>query len=115
MLQAMEQMQKKGYIESSISQMPIAPSESLDCFLKIPYINEGFSGKVSTTVKKAGTNAKIVTQAGRSVKSLISERTTETCECELCKPEKGCSTSALSTCLIVTSVATSASGPQEDR
>ena len=87
MLQAMEQMQKKGYIESSISQMPIAPSESLDYFLKFPYINEGFSGKVSTTVKKAGTNPKIVTQAGRSVKSLISERTQETCECELCKSE----------------------------
>ena len=46
-----------------------------------------------STVKKAKTNAKVVTQARRSVKSLISEKTKETCECELCKSGEVCSTS----------------------
>ena len=92
MLQAMEQMQK-GCTESSISQKPPTPSESPNYVLKIPYINEGFTRKVSSTVKKAGINARIVTQAGRSVKSLIREKTKNTCECELCKSGNDCSTS----------------------
>ena len=70
MLQAMEQMEKRDLTDS---QKPTAPSS--DYVLKIPYINEGFTRKVSSTVKKAGINARIVTQAGRSVKSLIGEKT----------------------------------------
>ena len=88
MLQAMEQMEKRDLTDS---QKPTAPSP--DYVLKIPYINEGFTRKVSSTVKKAGINARIVTQAGRSVKSLISEKTKKTCNCELCKSGNDCSTS----------------------
>ena len=67
MLQAMERMEKKGQ------------KTSTSC---------------CSTVKKTKKNAKEVTQAERSViKCLISEKTKETCECELCKSGEVCSTS----------------------
>ena len=93
MLQAMEKIRKKGCSKSSISQKQPAPSESPNYALKSPYIKEDFTRKVSSTVKKAGINPRIVAHAGRSVKSLIRERTKKTCECELCKSGNDCSTS----------------------
>ena len=83
MLQALE---KKG------SNTTTKPRPNLDYILKIPYINEGFTRKVNTTIKKLGISARVVTQAGRSVRSLINSPKEASCQCELCMADIDCST-----------------------
>lgn len=87
-LQAVDKMQS-----SSPNLASSNPKPSPDYVLRIPYINEGFTRKVRSTIKSAGINARVVTQAGKSVRSLISEKTMNSCDCTLCKSDLECSTS----------------------
>ncbi len=92
-LQALEQIEKSTTSPlSGGNQDTTKSSASPDYVLKIPYINEAFTRKVSSTVRKAGINARIVTQAGRSVRSLINDEKVNTCKCELCNAGIDCDT-----------------------
>ncbi len=92
-LQALEQIEKSTTSPlSGGNQDTTKSSASPDYVLKIPYINEGFTRKVSATVKKTGINARIVTQAGRSVRSHINIDKVNTCKCKLCNTGIDCAT-----------------------
>ena len=73
---------------------PREPRPDPDYILKIPYINEGFTRRASNTLRKLGINARVVTESGRSVRSLISGTPVKekNCQCELCNADIDCTT-----------------------
>ena len=85
MLQALERL------EALTSSTPREPRPEPDLILRIPYINESFTRRVSSSIKQLGINARVVTQAGKAVRSIISTPSKdEICECELCKADLNC-------------------------
>ena len=87
MLQALERL------EVLTSSTPREPRPEPDLILRIPYINESFTRRVNSSIKQPGINARVVTQAGKAVRSIISTPSKdEICECELCKADLNCTT-----------------------
>ena len=86
------------HILIGINQFETTPSEAkpkkeYDFVLKVPYVSELFTRKVTESVRRSGINARIVSVPGRSVRSLISAKTQPECSCVFCGKGLSCGTS----------------------
>ena len=69
---------------------PPKPKNPYEYLISIPYIDECFTRKVKKIMKDTDINARIVTLPGKSVKSLIKQKSSNTCDCILCLNKTPC-------------------------
>ena len=64
---------------------PPRPKNPYEYIISIPFIEEAFTRKVKKVMKEIDINARIVTLPGKSIRSLIHQKSTKTCKCTLCE------------------------------